>query len=409
MPNISGLYQGCQFRCVYGEVNGVPQYNEMANFMDLFLKAQSILWGNIWENYLISLFYFPKYFLTYDASTTPFLITNTEPILVTRTVNQPDNFQGYYPHNNKMFTFPYMYLSVDALTEEKSYKWEKSPITLQSGLKQFSVGFRGVLGLDPVVVATPDYEFIGNPCDEIIIPLGNVLPTYSNSVINLFGQNGIVWSIAKIGLSAILGMKNPNMALIGQSAVDTIQHSVSDTTTYADEISTRKIESDRETHTESTDLYAKERAENNIMMKAGQQLINEVGFQTHGARLRGNVGNYDIATGKFDVYFNCKGLKREYAERIDKYFDVYGYAVNQIKVPSLYNRPLWTYVKTKGCIVGGAIPDRYRVEICNIFDKGIRFWNVSMNLSCDIGNYNQDNSPLPSRNESNENEEESNG
>ena len=53
-------------------------------------------------------------------------------------------------------------------------------------------------------------------------------------------------------------------------------------------------------------------------------------------------------------------------------------------------RPYWTYVKTLGCSVDGAIPADDASAIENIFNKGVRFWKNHNN----IGNYSLDNSPV---------------
>lgn len=47
--------------------------------------------------------------------------------------------------------------------------------------------------------------------------------------------------------------------------------------------------------------------------------------------------------------FTTYTIKRQFAERIDKYFDMFGYTTNKIKVPNLNNRPNWNYVKTNRC------------------------------------------------------------
>ena len=51
-------------------------------------------------------------------------------------------------------------------------------------------------------------------------------------------------------------------------------------------------------------------------------------------------------------------IKRQFAERIDKYFDMYGYLTNTVKVPNVNNRSNWNYVKTVGANILGNIPER---------------------------------------------------
>lgn len=82
-------------------------------------------------------------------------------------------------------------------------------------------------------------------------------------------------------------------------------------------------------------------------------------------------------------------ITKNYAMMLDSYFDMFGYAVKQHGVPNMNARPNWTFVKTIGCNVGGAIPADDASIIEAIFDNGIRFWKNHNN----IGNYSLNNAP----------------
>ena len=68
-------------------------------------------------------------------------------------------------------------------------------------------------------------------------------------------------------------------------------------------------------------------------------------------------------------------IKREFAERLDKYFDMYGYLINTLKVPTITGRPNWNYVKTQGANILGNIPQYDLQTIKEMFDSGITFWH----------------------------------
>lgn len=91
----------------------------------------------------------------------------------------------------------------------------------------------------------------------------------------------------------------------------------------------------------------------------------------------------------FDI--DQKYIRPEYASMIDKYFDRYGYRVEQTGVPNIAARPNWTYVKTRGASVHGYIPAAEAREIEQIFDNGIRFWKTT--AAAGFGNYNTSNAP----------------
>lgn len=68
-------------------------------------------------------------------------------------------------------------------------------------------------------------------------------------------------------------------------------------------------------------------------------------------------------------------IKRQYAERIDKFFDMFGYMTNKIKIPNLNNRPKWNFIKTEGANILGNIPQLDLQLIKNMFDNGVTLWH----------------------------------
>ena len=104
----------------------------------------------------------------------------------------------------------------------------------------------------------------------------------------------------------------------------------------------------------------------------------------HGALMNDvwNVNSHIVGFTIFEKY-----IKREYAERIDAYFDKYGYAQRSMYVPERQNRKHWSYLKTVGCNIKGNINNTDLVTIKTIYDNGITTWN---NLE-EVGNYTLDN------------------
>lgn len=90
-----------------------------------------------------------------------------------------------------------------------------------------------------------------------------------------------------------------------------------------------------------------------------------------------------------EFYFYKRSITKNYAQMIDSYFDMFGYAVRQHLTPNMNARPNWTYCKTIGCIVHGNMPSSAARDIESMFDNGVRFWKDHKN----IGNYNLDNAP----------------
>ena len=68
-------------------------------------------------------------------------------------------------------------------------------------------------------------------------------------------------------------------------------------------------------------------------------------------------------------------IKAQFAEKIDKYFDMYGYLTNKVKIPNINNRPNWNYIKTIGANILGNLPQLDLAEIKQMFDNGVTLWH----------------------------------
>lgn len=77
------------------------------------------------------------------------------------------------------------------------------------------------------------------------------------------------------------------------------------------------------------------------------------------------------------------------AEKIDNYFTMFGYKVNELKVPEFATRQYYNYYKMPVCNITGNIPQTALDEIRAKFQRGITLWNTS-----DVGNYRNGNNPI---------------
>ena len=68
-------------------------------------------------------------------------------------------------------------------------------------------------------------------------------------------------------------------------------------------------------------------------------------------------------------------IKRQFAEKIDKFFSAYGYQTNIFKSPNISNRPNWNYVKCQGINIEAYIPQNDLQTIKNLFNNGITLWH----------------------------------
>ena len=60
--------------------------------------------------------------------------------------------------------------------------------------------------------------------------------------------------------------------------------------------------------------------------------------------------------GRNGFSFYKMSIKQEYAKIIDDFFSMYGYKVNEVKIPNVTGRTNWNYVKTIDANILGDIP-----------------------------------------------------
>lgn len=97
---------------------------------------------------------------------------------------------------------------------------------------------------------------------------------------------------------------------------------------------------------------------------------------------QGNNAVFDYGNNIKGAYLVHKTIMPEYANMLTGYFNMYGYKVNQVKVPNLHTRQFWNYVKTVDCNILGNIPQDDLEQIRSMFDKGVTLWHTD-----DVGNY----------------------
>jgi hypothetical protein len=104
----------------------------------------------------------------------------------------------------------------------------------------------------------------------------------------------------------------------------------------------------------------------------------------------GNLGAGDLAFAIFGSvgfkFYNYQ-IREEFARKIDRYFDMFGYRVNEIKTPNLKSRRYWNYIQTIGVNLEGNIPQEALMELKNMYNTGLTIWhNPSNFLNYDLTN-----------------------
>lgn len=269
-----------------------------------------------------------------------------------------ERLSGYSPRNNKLYCYPYNFLYVSNNTGGGAvYKYEHF-----TNPENFNFRIAGALSPDANVFLYPrNYKGCVDNYDEGLTLSGFPTCAWNQDVYKLWlaqNQNqqnmSLISSGLKIGagiLTTAVGGLSGSLAGVGGGAMT----SVSGVLDIQNMLAQRK---DKEIQPPQA--------------KGGHSVSVNVALNCH----------------TFVLKQQC--VTKEYANIIDGYFDLYGYAVKQVKLPSLKNRKNWTYLKTVGCHVYGnfCVDDKKKIE--RIFDNGITFWVNGDS----IGNYSLENTPI---------------
>lgn len=106
--------------------------------------------------------------------------------------------------------------------------------------------------------------------------------------------------------------------------------------------------------------------------------------QAQSPTLAGQIGGsgFNLVYGHLGVTIRWKTISQQNRDILEKYFDMYGYQVNIVKVPDPTKMTRFDFIKTNGCTIVGDCPQNDLQQIISIYDSGITFWHDD-----DIGNY----------------------
>lgn len=273
--------------------------------------------------------------------------------IATLTAYRSSTLNGYTPKNNKLFTYPYMYLTVSNNTGSNGvYKYEDFVNPSETKWKVVGALTQG----GSIKIYPEGYKNAGtNMAYDYGISWGKypVISWSSDYYLNWQAQNGtnefvksLTGSLRGIGEAAGgaigLAQVSAGTSQAGGSSVSSLVGGVMD---VADNI------------------------RNAMQEQHIAQLTPDM------AKGNVNCGDINYSMNKTCVTFACMSCRREYAVMIDSFFSMFGYKVNEVKVPNITGRSNWNFVKTKQCNVLGNIPQEDLDEIKAMFDSGITIWH----------------------------------
>ena len=285
---------------------------------------------------------------------TEFVSTTSLPAVQVSSVAKPTTIDGYTPKNNKLFTYPYNFLNVDAGNSDANYHYEWFADN-ENGTCNFEM--IGTTTTNPQIILVPQ-GYNGVLSDEFNYSEKLTMSGFPQCAFSIDSFRAWLATEAASDIASLAGgYITAEMGMEGALAQGLSPY-------------------------EGMSV-------GNITGQATQSL-NIVQKITKPPQAKGsNSGSVDVASRTKDFYFRRMQITSDYAKAIDNFFSRFGYATNKLKVPNTHSRPHWNYVKTNGCTITGSIPTDSAKRICSIYNNGITFWKNGN----EIGNYSLDNSP----------------
>lgn len=281
-------------------------------------------------------------------------------------ISLPSTLDGYTPRNQKLRTYPYLYLGFNPQNgSSKIYRYED----FLNGTPSFKI--ISEINPNPIVQFIPqNYRGAsGDSLSDNATMCGYPTLSYKTDVFNVWlAQNSETISLQMQqeqfnynleGMKAIGGLVE-NIATAGLAG-----YNMDASGAYGALKGTANSAFDIVKLDKNHEFYVK-----NVMAQIEKQklLPDNVSMSSSNATLLG----YQLMN---DNIFTRYSIKREFAERLDQFFDMYGYTVNELKNININSRPNWNYIKTQGANILGDIPQYDLQTIKEMFDNGITFWH----------------------------------
>lgn len=305
------------------------------------------------------------------------------------------SFGGYVPKNNKLFTYPYSFMTLMSP--------DGNNVTLK--YEDFDLG-GNTITFDIYGAAYPMPECLITPANYQGVANEPGRPVFINYAVTM--SKFPTCAVSSDAFSAWWAQNKTSM-IVG-AVSDTISAGVGGLTTFGEMRFSKRL---------GRDLPA------DILTggKALSSLIGGTGALMAGSALNAGISALSTAAGEtaqilaarkdhkavpdsvvgvananavLSAYtkYSCdlcyQQIRSDYAWSIDNYFTMYGYAVKRLKTPLFEVRPHWNYIQTSGCTINGNVPGDDERKICSIFDNGITFWKNPE----EVGDYSLDNSPV---------------
>lgn len=272
------------------------------------------------------------------------------------TMDKITQIGSYVPKNNKLLTYPYVYLEVSNGVGASSILKQELFTVNQQGKCEFKVD--AVLCPGCSIRMTPKNYNGASLSIEDGITLGKypICNFAGDAYVNWLTQNGVNIATEVIGSAINLGMG------VGGAGGGSISNGILGLISAGDEL--RRAE------------LVPPTVKGNI-----------------------NAGDVMFSNGSLTFHRFQKTIKEEIAREIDDYFTMYGYKTNRLKVANQTGRTYWNYVQIGPNETIGyqkvnvlAVPPMDLDNINKLYQRGITLWHSHSTL----GDYTQNNTIVSS-------------
>ena len=302
------------------------------------------------------------------------------------------NIMGYQPRNNKLYTFPYNIIRMDNGNGDSAYYRYEYFGKDGNGKIDPTFIVDGAITCPPQMLCRP-YNYFGFSSDSYNDALGlrdfPQVPYTINGFLSWLSNNFVPTALAVAGMAigGVVGAEAGQM--LSAESINKAEYSLNQAgQRYVNQptASNQRNMMNAYEHYNQTVQHAENAEEIRQMEMAssvGGKILNEVGMPINGSQSMAGSSSILFALGfmEFEAFQEC--ITAEMASMLDDYFDRFGYAINKTQTPNILARRHYTYIKTKGCKIGGDIPNDDRHAIESIFDNGITFWRALP----EVGNY----------------------
>lgn len=376
----SGLPQGCWYYLFRNNNAGIAQTRLLKQYLDFIGKGNAILnmflipQGVVTTKSAVLRFFDVEGHLTDDGVGCYIVDDNTwgSKLVTIKTIARPTNFgklnNTFVPRNNKTLTYPYTYmLATNNAGNAIDFHYENF-----TGSPDFYV--YGTLSATTSYILMPLNSKISDiPQNGMSTEVlqGMTLPTLSwdsDYYLNWLAQNKGSREIeqnylgSKMLLDAFQSFASPFISM-GLGVDDKHPFNTAMASTMGGTNALFSVANDWLSISNATARWEEQN-------KVANAIPNTV---------KGNTGAGDIAFSfaSTDVGFKFYKyeVKIEIAKKVDKYFDMFGYRVNEIKTPNTKTRKYWNYLETEKVNLEGNIPQEALQELKQIYNSGITIWH----------------------------------